>query len=71
MSEDNNKSDGVGLNRRNFLKSAGVAVAGGTLGAGLKLTPEAAAAAAVETHPRQSPISGAPSAQRTSILTAD
>jgi len=51
MSEDNNKSDGVGLNRRNFLKSAGVAVAGGTLGAGLKLTPEAAAAAAVEGAP--------------------
>ena len=51
MSEDNNKSDGLGLNRRNFLKSAGVAVAGGTLGAGLKLTPEAAAAAAVEAAP--------------------
>jgi len=45
---DDHKSDGAGLNRRNFLKSAGVAVAGGTLAAGVKLTPEAAAAAAVE-----------------------
>jgi aerobic-type carbon monoxide dehydrogenase small subunit (CoxS/CutS family) len=41
-----NKSDGVGLNRRNFLKNAGVAVAGGTLAAGLTLVPEAAEAAA-------------------------
>jgi aerobic-type carbon monoxide dehydrogenase small subunit (CoxS/CutS family) len=49
--EGNNNNEGSGLNRRNFLKSAGVAVAGGTLGAGLKLTPEAAAAAAVESAP--------------------
>ena len=36
-----------GLGRRNFLKSAGVAVAGGTLGAGLAATaPQAVAAAA-------------------------
>ena len=49
--EVNNKSDGVGLNRRNFLKSASVAVAGGTLAAGLNLTPPAAAAAAAETAP--------------------
>ena len=37
---ENNKNDGGGLNRRNFLKNAGVAVAGGTLSAGLTLTPE-------------------------------
>jgi aerobic-type carbon monoxide dehydrogenase small subunit (CoxS/CutS family) len=41
-----NKNEGGGLNRRNFLKSAGVAVAGGTLSTGLALTPAAAAAAA-------------------------
>ena len=41
---DKNK-EGNGLNRRSFLKSAGVAVAGGTLGAGVNLAPEAAAAA--------------------------
>ena len=39
--------EGSGLNRRNFLKSAGVVVAGGTLGAGLTtLTTQEAAAAA-------------------------
>jgi aerobic-type carbon monoxide dehydrogenase small subunit (CoxS/CutS family) len=42
---ENNKSDGGGLNRRSFLKNAGVAVAGGTLSAGLALTPEQAVAA--------------------------
>jgi aerobic-type carbon monoxide dehydrogenase small subunit (CoxS/CutS family) len=40
-----NRSEGGGLNRRSFLKSAGVAVAGGTLGAGLALTPKSAEAA--------------------------
>jgi len=45
---ENYKPEGNGLNRRSFLKSAGVAVAGGTLGAGLAMTgPQAAAAAAV------------------------
>ena len=39
------KDEGMGINRRNFLKNAGVAVAGGTLGAGMNLTSEAAAAA--------------------------
>ncbi len=43
--EVDSKSEGAGLNRRNFLKSAGVAVAGGTLSAGLALTPGSAAAA--------------------------
>jgi len=39
MSDDNtNNNKGGGLNRRSFLKSAGVAAAGGTLGAGLTLT---------------------------------
>jgi len=41
---DKNK-EGNGFNRRSFLKSAGVAVAGGTLGAGVSLSTEAAAAA--------------------------
>ena len=46
--QSDRNAEGSGLNRRNFLKSAGVAVAGGTLGAGLTLatgTAEAAAAA--------------------------
>jgi xanthine dehydrogenase YagT iron-sulfur-binding subunit len=45
--EHNNKnsSEGIGLNRRNFIKSAGVVVAGGTLGAGLTLATETAEAA--------------------------
>ena len=44
---ENNKPEGSGFNRRNFLKSAGVAVAGGTLSAGLNMTaPQAAVAAA-------------------------
>jgi xanthine dehydrogenase YagT iron-sulfur-binding subunit len=48
--EDINK-EGSGINRRNFLKNAGVAVAAGTLGTGLSLTPEAAAAAAQAATP--------------------
>ena len=49
--EDNRNSEGAGLNRRNFLKSAGVVVAGGTLGAGLTIGSEAAAAAAQAAAP--------------------
>ena len=41
----NNKGEGNGLNRRNFLKSAGVVVAGGTLASGLTVATEAAVAA--------------------------
>jgi xanthine dehydrogenase YagT iron-sulfur-binding subunit len=44
MANEINDNEGNGLNRRNFLKSAGAAVAGGTLGAGMKLAPEAIAA---------------------------
>ncbi|MCL2878583.1 MAG: twin-arginine translocation signal domain-containing protein, partial [Acidobacteria bacterium] len=45
---ENFKPEGSGLNRRNFLKNAGVVVAGGTLSAGLTMSaPQAAAAAAV------------------------
>jgi aerobic-type carbon monoxide dehydrogenase small subunit (CoxS/CutS family) len=44
--EEINKSEGGGLNRRSFLKSASVAVAGGTLGAGLTLAQKSAEAAA-------------------------
>jgi len=44
--EEINKSEGGGLNRRSFLKSAGVAVAGGTLGAGIAIAPKSADAAA-------------------------
>jgi len=44
--EESKQNDGGGLNRRNFLKSAGVAVAGGTLGAGLGLAAGTAAIAA-------------------------
>ena len=45
MSDSENfKPEGSGLNRRSFLKSAGVAVAGGTLGAGMAVTtPQATA----------------------------
>ena len=46
--QNTNKNEGSGLNRRNFLKSAGAVVAGGTLGAGLTLSSEEAVAAAVE-----------------------
>ncbi|MGD0101972.1 MAG: 2Fe-2S iron-sulfur cluster-binding protein, partial [Acidobacteriota bacterium] len=51
--ESSKNSEGSGVNRRTFLKSAGFAVAGGTLGAGLTtIAPEAvAAAAAAETAP--------------------
>jgi len=44
--EETNKSEGGGLNRRNFLKSAGVAVTGSTLAAGITLAAEPAKAAA-------------------------
>jgi aerobic-type carbon monoxide dehydrogenase small subunit (CoxS/CutS family) len=47
--EDKNINEGSGLNRRNFLKSAGVVVAGGTLGAGLM--PASATAIAAEAVP--------------------
>ena len=46
---ENNKSDSGGLNRRSFLKNAGVAVAGGTLSAGLTLAPEKAMAGPADT----------------------
>jgi aerobic-type carbon monoxide dehydrogenase small subunit (CoxS/CutS family) len=42
--EEPKNGEGSGLNRRNFLKSAGVVVTGSTLGAGLTLTPDATAA---------------------------
>jgi aerobic-type carbon monoxide dehydrogenase small subunit (CoxS/CutS family) len=44
--ETTNKSEGGGLNRRNFLKSAGVVVTGSTLGAGITMTQASSAAAA-------------------------
>jgi len=45
MADDkNNNAEQSGLNRRNFLKSAGVVVAGGTLGASLTFPAEKAAA---------------------------
>jgi len=52
---ENNKPEGGGLNRRSFLKSAGVAVAGGTLGAGVTMTAaqSAVAAAAVQASATQ------------------
>ena len=43
--QSNQNSEGSGLNRRNFLKSAGVVIAGGTMGAGLTVATEAAVAA--------------------------
>jgi len=43
---ENIKPEGGGLNRRSFLKSAGVAVAGGTLGAGVTMTAAQSAVAA-------------------------
>ena len=43
------KPEAGGLNRRNFLKNAGVAVAGGTIGAGLAMTAPQAAMAAAQT----------------------
>jgi xanthine dehydrogenase YagT iron-sulfur-binding subunit len=42
---DSINNEGSGLNRRNFLKSAGVVVTGSTLGAGLTLAPGQAMAA--------------------------
>jgi|WetSurSiteA1Bulk_404760.scaffolds.fasta_scaffold73270_2 hypothetical protein len=36
--------EGCGINRRNFLKSAGIVVTGGTLAAGLTPAPESAKA---------------------------
>jgi aerobic-type carbon monoxide dehydrogenase small subunit (CoxS/CutS family) len=41
-------NEGSGLNRRNFLKNAGVAVAGGALATGLTITPDEAVAAGAE-----------------------
>ena len=67
--EVDNKSEGGGLNRRNFLKSAGVAVAGGTLGAGLTLTPEDGRCSR-SCRPQQSPISDARSTARISTPSA-
>ena len=49
--QNTNNHEGNGLNRRSFLKNAGAVVAGGTLGAGLTLSTEAAVAAAVEAAP--------------------
>jgi aerobic-type carbon monoxide dehydrogenase small subunit (CoxS/CutS family) len=46
--EEISNYEGSGLNRRNFLKSAGVVVTGSTLGAGLTLTTATAAASAAE-----------------------
>jgi aerobic-type carbon monoxide dehydrogenase small subunit (CoxS/CutS family) len=42
--EETNNGEGSGINRRSFLKSAGVAVTGSTLGAGLTLATGAVAA---------------------------
>lgn len=47
--EASNRGGGGGINRWNFLKNAGVGVAGGTFGTELTLTPERARAA--ETAP--------------------
>ncbi len=41
------KDEGMGIDRRNFLKSAGVIVTGSTLGAGIPLTPQLASATEV------------------------
>ena len=41
--DENNNGEGSGINRRNFLKSAGVVVTGSTLGAGLTLATGTAA----------------------------
>ena len=46
---ENNKPEGSGIDRRSFLKNAGVAVAGGTLGAGLTITASQTVAAAAGT----------------------
>jgi aerobic-type carbon monoxide dehydrogenase small subunit (CoxS/CutS family) len=47
--ESSKNNEGNGFNRRNFLKSAGAAVAGSTLGAGLTLRTEHAVAAETPT----------------------
>ena len=52
--EEPNNGEGSGINRRNFLKSAGVALTGSTLGAGLTLVNEAAAAQQVAPAAAQS-----------------
>ncbi len=45
--EENSKGEGSGINRRNFLKSASVVVAGGTLASGLTLAAGKATAAEI------------------------
>jgi aerobic-type carbon monoxide dehydrogenase small subunit (CoxS/CutS family) len=51
MPDTENMNEGGGLNRRSFLKNAGVAVAAGTLGTGLTNTSDAAAATAQAATP--------------------
>ncbi len=46
--ENTNNCEGNGVNRRDFLRSAGVAVAGGALATGLTIVPDKAVAAAAE-----------------------
>jgi xanthine dehydrogenase YagT iron-sulfur-binding subunit len=45
--QSNKNSEGSGFNRRNFLKSAGMVVAGGTLASGLTLAADKAAGAEI------------------------
>ena len=53
--EGNYQEEERGINRRNFLKSAGVVVTGSTLAAGLTLAPESVKAAeAIEAVPDHS-----------------
>ena len=49
--------EGTGLNRRNFLKSAGVVVAGGTLGAGLMPAPRGSGSRGRTHNTHQFPMS--------------
>jgi hypothetical protein len=50
--EEIHKGEGRGINRRNFLKSAGIVVTGSTLAAGLTPAPESVKAAeAIEAIP--------------------
>jgi aerobic-type carbon monoxide dehydrogenase small subunit (CoxS/CutS family) len=58
--EETKIAEGNGLNRRNFLKSAGVVVTGSTLGAGLTLATAGAAAAAEAPEAPQKNVAGAP-----------
>jgi aerobic-type carbon monoxide dehydrogenase small subunit (CoxS/CutS family) len=58
--ENNNHDEGSGINRRNFLKSAGVVVTGSTLGAGLTLATAEAAAAAQAQNSGQKHVAGSP-----------